>query len=246
MAAFGASACEPVTTTPATLSNGVFCLVADVEVVSQPAFELGDNSVLDCQGHRVSFLLQPPYPDDFRPWAIAISGSNAVVRNCVVDGGYVGIHALGDYFRIQGNTVWNSVYYAIETSGVDGGLIEGNLIHSIAGAGRDGMIKTAGLVDIVGNVLFSVEGRTDIEDGGRIGISVDGGRGGGGGLVAGNILRNILPSPGSVGAAIKVVYGCPVIYHNVLSAVPDRGVFGVSGQPSGCVSALNTIVGYSY
>jgi hypothetical protein len=206
---------------------------------------LGDNSVLDCRGHRVSFQAQPPFPEDSQPWAISIWGSNVVVRNCVVDGGLVGIHASGDYFRIQGNTILDSTYSAIDTYGRSG-LIEGNLIHSIAGAGRSGMIKTSGIADIVGNVLFSVEGRTDIEDGGRIGIWVDGSRGGNGSLVARNILRNILPSPGSVGSVIKVKSGCPVIYRNVMSAVPGRGYFGISGQPGGCISALNTMVGYPY
>jgi hypothetical protein len=228
-----------VASAPAVLSNGAYCLTSDVTVVNQAGFFLDGDAVLDCRGHTISGAIVQPYSGPLA-FGVVISGPNSAVKNCVIEGFHSGIQALDDYFRIENNTLRGFQYYAIYTD-ANQGLIKGNLVHSAPGSGRSGMIYAQGVVDIVGNVIFGAEGPADKDDFGRFGIRA---RYDLGGVIARNVVRNILPSHGGYGAAIDLIGQNPLIYRNTMTAIPGRGDMSVFCESGVGVAILNTIVGY--
>jgi parallel beta-helix repeat protein len=108
------TACIGVTSLPATLvTPGRYCLSKDFDQVfaGEAIYLAGDDVVLDCRGHRIRTSGAPGTANGIS------SGSerrNVVVRNCVVDGFYVGIHLTtasdaGTHGNvIEDNTIVNS------------------------------------------------------------------------------------------------------------------------------------------
>jgi hypothetical protein len=236
LASLGVMACEPVPSAPALLEGGVYCLTFDVAVGGQAAFKVGDDAVLDCGRHRITEL-------SATGTAIYVDGTNAVVRNCVVEGFTQSIVVLpgSTYYRITGNTVLSARTKAIVGYG-DEGLISGNVI-STAGVdgGHEWLVDTHGIADVVGNLIVSAKAPAFSSAGARYGISTSSNAGG---IVARNLVRDVLPSSGEQGIGIFAAQGYPVLYRNVLSAVPGRGDIGLFCYGGAAYSTLNTVVGY--
>jgi hypothetical protein len=233
---FASLACEPVTAIPATLNHGVYCLGADVGVGGLPAFRVGDDAVLDCKGHRITEL-------NPTGTALYVDGSNAEIRNCVVEGFQEAIVVLpgSTYYRILGNTVVSARTKAIVGYGNDG-LIAGNVMSTKGvDGGHEWLIDTHGIVDVVDNLITSAEAPIAASGGARYGISTSGNSGG---VVARNQVRDVLPAAGQQGIGIVATQGYPILYRNVLSAAPGRGDIGLFCYGGAAYSALNAVVGY--
>jgi hypothetical protein len=236
LATFGALACQPVTEVPARLSNGVYCLTFDVGVGGQAAFIVGDDAVLDCDGHRVTDL-------DSTYTGIDVQGANAVVRNCVVEGftNAISVSPGADYFRVLDNVILSPRTHGILASAGQG-VISGNVVSSSGvDAGHEWLIESQGVTDIADNVILAAEAPVTASSGARYGITT---RSNAGGTVARNTVRNVFPSAGNQGIAIHADRGYPLLYRNVMTAGPERGDIGMFCYGGDAFSLLNTVVGY--
>ena len=237
-AVFGAQACEPVGGVPAQIENGVYCMTFDIGISGGIALTVGEDAVLDCAGHSI-IDLGSSYT------AISVQGSNVVIRNCIVEGFENGITVSSgaDYYRVVGNTIRSPRTKAILAFGGDG-AITGNVVSSSGiDGGHQWLIDAYGLADIQGNVILSAEAPATSTYGARYGIRTHSSAGG---VVARNVLRNILPSYGNQGIAIHASGGYPVLYRNVMNAVPGRGDIGMFCYGGTALSKLNTVVGYPH
>lgn len=233
LAAFGALACEPVSPGPETLTNGVFCLDFDVSV-DESAFVLGNDSVLDCQGHRIKDS------SGYTQNAVVGNGDNIVLRNCVIDGFTTPVYFYGvNSYRIEDSSFHDARATAIMAIGADG-LVSGNTVsYPTRMGGESKGIVIYGIADIIGNTITkenSVPGAL----GEHVGIVSYNSHGG---VVAGNIIRDFVgPNPGRRSAAI-VVTDDSVVYRNVLVAAPGLGDLGVACSMYS-VALKNVVVGF--
>ncbi|MGN6112387.1 MAG: hypothetical protein ACTHOC_05160 [Luteimonas sp.] len=242
-AAFGAIACEAVTSVPATLAGGVYCLDADVATGGQPAFTLESNATLDCRGHTISDATLATIN------AVVGSGDNVEIRNCVVHGFLTPFSFKGvTNFRIVGNTLLSPMNTAISING-DDGLVADNTIRYPAARyegypgdwyGRQTAILALGTVDIIRNTISSAITGDGSGWDGRYGIYAGANEGG---VIAFNIIRGLVAGRDAVGAQTQnrwgLMAGGPVVvYRNVIvstttsgSGSSDVGLFcGASGE----------------
>lgn len=231
-----ASACEPVPGVPSTLENGKFCLTFDVSISGMPAFTLGKDVVLDCQGHRIKDL-GSSYS------GVSIQGVNAVIKNCVFEGfrAAITIANTADYPRVLNNTILESPGGAIQSFGRNG-LISGNIISARNDVdSHQWLMSTYATTDITHNVILNETAPVVTSYGARYGISSSNNAGG---IISRNIVRNVLPAPGKQGLAIHTSLGYEVLYRNLIVAEPGRGDIGMFCSSGNELSVLNTVVGY--
>lgn len=233
---FGANACEPVATAPASLSDGVYCLVGDVTASGAFAFSLGQDVVLDCRGHRITDSAGTG------DTGIKASGDNIVVKNCVVDGFLQQLHFDGTTtnYRIIDNVFVNArsspESFAI---GVDGrqGLIARNIIRSPSPqtATWTGLYAVGG--DIIGNTL--IMGRNSTSNGyNRYGMYADDG------VVANNIITSVAAGAREFGAALTVGEQA-ITYRNVLVTAFSKLQQGMVCYGNPGPRLQNLIIGFS-
>jgi hypothetical protein len=237
LASRGAQACEPVPGYHPRLNNGVYCLASDIEVSDgYTGIIIDDDVVLDCGGHRITNL-------GYSANGIGVYGSNVVVRNCVVEGFSTDImlSPATRYFRIMGNTILSPGSVGISAG--DEGAIMGNVFYSAGADGGPRWFINAGTADIQDNLIVNGAAQPTAEYGARYGISTFSNNGG---VVARNVIRNVVPAYGSQGVAIHAGAGYPVIYRNVMSAPPGRGDAGMYCHDGAALSLLNTVVGYPH
>jgi hypothetical protein len=237
LASYGAQACEPVAGYHPRLNNGVYCLTSDIEVSDgYTGIIIDDDVVLDCGGHRITNL-------GYSAYGISVFGSNVVVRNCVVEGFSTDImlSPATRYFRIMGNTILSPGSVGISAG--DEGAIMGNVFYSAGADGGPRWFINAGTADIQDNLIVNGAAQPTAEYGARYGISTFSNNGG---VVARNVIRNVVPAYGSQGVAIHAGAGYPVIYRNVMSAPPGRGDAGMYCHDGAALSLLNTVVGYPH
>jgi hypothetical protein len=241
----GALACTPVTSIPATLSHGVYCLTGDVDTRGQVPFTLGENATLDCQGHVIRDASRNT------AYAVVSGADNIEVRNCTFDGFYTTVELVGaNHFGIVDNTFLAPMYGGIYMSG-DDGLVSGNgfFYESVPMPGHpaewDGAPSTAiiayggGTFDIVHNTISGApsdgSGWTD-----RTGIYPVAG------LVAYNVIRGLVQGNGHYRAGIEG-HGFSVLYRNTLavpSVVADPSMdYGLNCDRA--ASVQNVVVGFT-
>jgi hypothetical protein len=234
-ATFGAGACEVVSSFPARLSKGAYCLDGDLGIGDATAFLLGDDTSLDCHGHRVRDLSSTAF-------AVIAQGSNITLRNCVFEGFSVPVFFDGvTNYAIEGNTLRNARDIAVSTDGSHG-YVKGNVvINTVVRDGSFNAIRTYGIADVIGNIVMdskdSVLGETD----NRMGIlSYDND----GGLIAFNIVQNT--GRGSASGWAMLAGGESIAYRNVLVAVPGLGDTGLKCYQWSGLRLQNLFVGQQY
>jgi hypothetical protein len=240
----GALACTPVTSVPATLGHGVYCLTADVEARGQTPITLEDDATLDCQGHVIRDASRSTWD------GLSSGADNIVVRNCTFDGFFHGISLVGaSHYRIVGNTFLAPMYSGIYADGHDG-LISGNgfFYATTPMPGHpdswDDVPSTAiiveGIVDVVHNTISAAASDgTAWTDRTGIYFSAEG-------LAAYNVIRGLVPGHGHVRAGIEA-HGRSVLYRNTL-AVPAIVASKGSDYGLNCdraASVQNVIVGFT-
>ena len=231
---FVAGACEVVKTFPAVLSDGVYCLDANVALDMDSPLFLQSNATLDCQGHRVRSMS----PLGFT--AVWARGDNVALKNCVIDGWAVTFIDVSHY-TISGNTVIDGGDQAIRADGSDGSVKNNKVVNLDALHGHFVGIYTSGVADIVGNLVIDSRGaRIDEEYEGRIGILVEGNDGG---VVALNTLKNIGQGKPN-GPAVRAI-GRPIIYRNVIVSAPGITNIGLHCFDWAGMAVQNVIVGAS-
>jgi parallel beta-helix repeat protein len=160
--------CTAIATLPTEISvTGHYCLHKNFAQgftgFQTPVRISADNVVFDCNGHAIRDTTA-----DFGQAAIYVGDSvqGVTVRNCTVDGFYLGIYVTG-YApatsrgnRIENNVILRSHYEGIDVSGSNNHIV-GNRIHDIIGdttGGPTGInLFSFGADSGVGNV---VEGNT--------------------------------------------------------------------------------------
>jgi hypothetical protein len=232
---FGAGACEVVLSFPARLSNGAYCLDGDLGIGDDAAFLLGDDTTLDCRGHRVRDLSSTAF-------AVIAQGSNIVLRNCVFEGFSVPVFFDGvTNYSIERNTLRNARDIAVSADGSQG-LVKGNVvINTVARDGTFNAIRIYGIADVIGNIVMdskdSVLGEAEM----RTGIlSYDND----GGVIASNIVQNT--GRGGVNGWTMLAGGQSIVYGNVLVAVPGLSDIGLKCYQWGGLRLQNLLVGQQY
>jgi hypothetical protein len=245
---FAALACDPVTTIPSTLRDGVYCLTADVGVGGQAAFVLDDDTTLDCQGHTIRDL------SGATGNAVVSSGDNIAVRNCTFIGFAQPIWFWNvGHFRVTGNTFLTPLNIGIFAQGTEG-LVSGN--HFVFEAARPAdlpsdwgqsiAIQVLATADIVGNTITgAASDGSGWTDRAAIWSSYENE----GGVIAFNVVRGALPGQGSWRYGI-VSEGTGVAYRNVVSAAAEvRGGATDAGLQCGYQGATaavqNIVLGFA-
>lgn len=229
----GALACElPIANTSATLAGGVYCLDADVSADRIPAFTLGNNTVLDCRGHRIIDSTGATQMGVFA------SGDNITVKNCAFEGFSFGVFFNGvRNYSIVRNSFVGARNIAIAASGRHG-FVSGNRIryapveNSIPAA-----VRTNGIVDIIDNRITSEGAPVPYERDIILSGSNDGG------VISGNVIREFftpVPTAGGIGILTD---SYTIVYRNVLSANRGAGDIGVYCSFNG-LALQNLITGY--
>jgi len=230
----GAGACEVVKTFPAHLSDGVYCLDANVALDMDSQLFLESNTTLDCQGHRVRSL------SPLGSTAVWGRGDNVALKNCVLDGWGL-IFTDASHYTISGNTVIDAGIQAIRVDGSEGSVKNNKIVNLVAPHGSFVGIYTSGVVDIVGNLVIDSRGSViDEAYDSRIGILVAGNDGG---VVALNTLKNIGQGEPN-GPAVRAI-GRPIIYRNVIVSAPGITNIGLHCFDWAGMAVQNVIVGAS-
>ncbi|MGN6112385.1 MAG: hypothetical protein ACTHOC_05150 [Luteimonas sp.] len=252
--AFGAIACEPVASAPATLNGGVYCLVGDVSVEGEPAFTLEDDSTLDCRGHTIKDTSRSTVN------AVVASGDNIHVTGCVFDGFLTPLRmSEATHFRITGNKFLSPMNTAIFVSG-DEGLIADNAIiwpaaripgyQSTWYSDASG-IWALGTVDILRNTIVGANPGEGAQWRSRFGIYSSGANRGG--LIASNVIVGLVP--GALDRRIALFAGNAVVYRNLIASIPtslagsdDIGIYCGGYYPTDIPSLLsgNIVRGYTW
>lgn len=216
---FGAMACEPVTSLPATLKRGVYCLTDDVGANGTLLFTLENDATLDCRGHRISDATFSTAN------AVYSASDNISVTNCVFDGFATPVWLDGaSHFRIVGNRFSGATQVAVDADGSEG-LIAGNVLeyqhaphlgYSPDRYGQSIGIQVRGLVDVIGNTVSAamVDGGAGWTDRGGIFSSSDGG------VIAFNVVRGLMPGDDHWRRGIVAQGHGAVVYRNIVSALP--------------------------
>lgn len=222
-----AGTCTPITSVPQTLGNGSYCLNFDVGVAGQAAFNLQSDAVLDCKGHRIRDL------SGGTGYGIRASGSNITIRNCVVSGFREAI-VVGDSvaYRITNNRVEGTAatVRGIAVYGSDNGVISNNQIINTVPLTQHywGIFVNSGTVDVTGNIV------SDAIAAPGSGASMYGihSNYNNGGLIAGNLVRNVIPDTGQQSISVAVQYGRAVLRDNALVNLQggDWSYFCYQGQ----------------
>ncbi|MGN6112381.1 MAG: hypothetical protein ACTHOC_05130 [Luteimonas sp.] len=231
--AFGVQACEPVSDVPAELSNGVYCLVADVNIGNAIAFRLLGDVTLDCQGHRIKDLTRATGN------AVVAEGSNVVVKNCVFDGfGLPLLFTGGAYnYRAERNTFVGSYSYGIIANNGGEGLIRANTFIAPTPLTRPWLaMEINGVADIVDNTVI------DSAEPGQYGFSGIMSYDNDGGVIARNLVQTI--SLGGWQGTAMNAGGRSFAYRNVLVSVPGSLRKGLVCQGGVGSVSENLIVGY--
>jgi hypothetical protein len=232
---FGAGACEVVSSFPASLSKGAYCLDSDLGIGDATAFLLGDDTKLDCRGHRIRDLSSTAF-------AVIAQGNNITLRNCVFEGFSVPVFFDGvTNYAVEHNTLRNARDIAVSTDGSHG-YVKGNVVvNTVASDGTFNAIRIYGIADVIGNIVMdskdSVVGETDM----RTGIlSYDND----GGVIASNIVQN--SGRGGVNGWTMLAGGQSIAYRNVMVAVPGLGDIGLKCYQWGGLRLQNLFVGQQY
>jgi parallel beta-helix repeat protein len=252
LATSAAMACEPVTSVPATLSGGVYCLTGDVAAVGEPVFNLGNDTTLDCQGHRISDATSSTL------FAVVANGDNVQVKNCIVEGFLTPFYLqVVTNFRVVGNTFLSPMHTAIYVKSSDEGLIANNTIRypasRYAGYPGDWYGDSIGIeaigpdVDIIHNTIVGAPPGDGSRWRSRYGIwSWDG-------VIAFNVVSGLVPDPLDRRWGITASQGA-VVYRNVivsvaapLEASKDRGLYCGAYEPDAYppLSAQNIVLGFA-
>jgi hypothetical protein len=235
LAAFGAIACDPISPGPAVLGNGVYCLTGDVAAVGVVSvFQLGSNTTLDCQGHRIKDA------SGATSFAVYVyGGDNVVVKNCIFEGFSSQIRLLDTTnYRLENNQFLYARGWTIQSTG-DEGLITRNVFRSGPQQDRWTAGYLDGIVDIIDNTIIignaPAMGATDLREGFLVY---------GKGVVANNLVQ-ALASPG--GAGLGIDSGLSIAYRNVLVSTPGSYRVGLACYDGGGFRFKNFIVGsYPY
>jgi hypothetical protein len=235
LAAFGAIACDPIPPDPAVLGNGVFCLSGDVDAVGVVSvFQLGSNTTLDCQGHRIRDA------SGATSFAVYVyGGDNVVVKNCIFEGFSTQVRLLGTTnYRLEDNQFLYARGWTIQSTG-DEGLITRNTFRSGPQQGQWTAGYVDGIADIIGNTIIMGNapslGASDLREGFLVN---------GKGVVAHNLVQAIA-SPG--GAGLGIASGLSTAYRNVLVSTPGSYRVGLACYDGGGFRFKNFIVGsYPY
>jgi hypothetical protein len=218
--------CTAVPPLPTVITNpGHYCLTADVAKDFGDSNGLrvqADDTVVDCNGHSIRHTA--PAGHNGHGINIGDDKKNVTVRNCVVDGFYVGISVIQSFgqnnatTRVLGNTVVNSRFYGI--LGYGSNLVfEGNRVDHVLGN------ATAG---------------------GPIGILLNEGNGS---IVRGNTVTDIRPDPPASAGLTMGIYlnnvHDTVIEDNVLAgltAYTGNGVYAIYGNNTSGIAANRNVI----
>lgn len=206
-----AGTCTAISGVPQALSNGSYCLNFDVGVGGQPAFSLGSDAVLDCRGHRIHDLTGGTGS------GIVATGHNITIKNCAVSGFREAIVVSGSNgYRILNNRVEGAPTTAkgISVYSSENGLISKNYILNIAPLRQHywGIFVNSGTVDLTANTISNAIALPG-SGASMYGIMSNNNNGG---LVADNLLRNVIPDVGQQGISINVSYGRAILRNNML------------------------------
>jgi hypothetical protein len=213
-----ALACEPITSVPATLDRGVYCLAQDV-TADGGVFVLQNDATLDCDGHAIIAL------DSKSALPVTATGSdNIEVRNCVFKGFLEAINFWEvTHYRITGNTFLDTEGAAVLVTGRDG-VVSGNTFRypatpRLPNQSTAIIIKT-GATDVRSNSITAAIPGDGAGWNDRFGIWVEGNDGG---VVAYNVVRGLVQGQGHGRISILTLGGDSVVYRNVVAnpSLPD-------------------------
>lgn len=222
-----AGTCTPISSVPQTLSNGSYCLNFDVGVGGQPAFTLQADAVLDCKGHRIYDLTGGTGT------GVLATGDNITIKNCVVAGFREPITISGsDGYRLSNNKVegTSATSRGIAAYGADNGVISNNRIINKAPLTQHywGIFVNSGTVDVIANTVSNAIAAPG-SGASMYGIYSNYNNGG---LIGGNLIRNVIPDVGQQGISVAVQYGRSILRDNTLVNLKggDLSYFCYQGQ----------------
>jgi hypothetical protein len=220
--------CQGVGTLPATISApGNYCLNSDVsKAFAGRAIHINaDDVVLDCNGHTIRNTVPANLPN-----GIATSGprQNVTVRNCVVDGFYVGIYLTGldDHTtrggRIEDNTARNSLLAGVYAFGSNHRIERNRILGSVGyNTGLYGIVLGSFESNTVGNSVRDnhiSDARPTNPDTSVYAIEFSGSHGA---SITGNVLTGLYAgSDGNVTAIVGYGVTQAEVARNVLLAAP--------------------------
>jgi hypothetical protein len=155
----------------------------------------------------------------------------------------ISVSSDADYFRVEDNLMLSPRTSAIVAFSEEGAISRNVISSDGVDEGHEWLIETYGTADIEDNVILSADAPLTASYGARYGIVT---RQNAGGVVARNTIRNVLPAATQQGIAIHADRGYPILYRNVLTAVPGRGDIGMFCYGGAASSTLNTVVGYPH
>jgi hypothetical protein len=221
-----AGTCTPVTSAPQVLAAGSYCLDFDV-ASTQPVFSLGANTTLDCKGHRIRALAGEYY-------GISASGNNVTIKNCIVEGFRESIIVNGsNNYRLINNRVQSASTSSrgIAVYGSNNGLIQGNqIVNQVKFSSHYwGIYVNQGSVDLLDNVVSNAIA-VPFTGASMYGIQSSNNPGG---VVARNVVRNVIPDSGHQGISIALMYGRAILRDNIVTNAlggSDMPYFCYAGQ----------------
>jgi hypothetical protein len=196
------TACTPIAALPAVLSQqGIYCLAADLAWAGNAGAAItiaANNVTVDCNDHRVDG--RGAGTGTAASGIEAVGRANATVRGCAITGFARGISLDGG----DGHLVENNRLYDIGTIGIEvygtNYAIAGNRLRDIGGGtlffSASG-IQSEGTGEIRDNIVGDVHATST----GAIGILTVGNDGG---LVAGNVVRGVVPAGANAGVALRI------------------------------------------
>jgi hypothetical protein len=173
--------CTPIAALPVQITNaGRYCLEADFAQDfnnADPVLIQQSDVVLDCNGHRIRHT--DPAGNGARGIHASSGLANVTIRNCVVDGFFIGIELTSDgtidgSVRLEGNEVLNARVYGIEAAGANI-RIEGNHVDHVLGDstadGPVGILLYSGTgFDVRGNTVSDIRPAITTATGNAFGI----------------------------------------------------------------------------
>jgi hypothetical protein len=238
-----ALACEPITSVPATLDRGVYCLAEDV-TADEGAFVLQSDATLDCQGHAIKAM----HSQSARP-VTATGGDNIEVRNCVFQGFIEAIEFWEvTHYRITGNTFLDTEGVAVLVSLGRDGVVSGNTFRYPATPRlpyqSDAINITTDAADVRFNSITGAISRDGAGWNDRFGIWVAGNDGG---VIANNLVRGLVQGAGHARISILSDGGDSVVYRNVVAnpSLPDGSTdVGLVCEHDHTTPLQNIIIGH--
>jgi hypothetical protein len=235
LASATASACEVVTSFPAHLSNGVYCLDSNIAIGNVTPFWINGDATLDCRGHRVRDLAIPSQSD----FAVVASGDNVILKNCVFEGFSVAVFFdRATNYRVEGNTVINAGARGISATGEQGSITANRIFNTHGHSSTYVAIEVWGTADLLANTIdYLASGSTDSQlENGIASYENDGG------VIASNLVRNL---PDRKGIPLWVE-GQSIVYRNVVTTLPGSSEYALKCRQWGGVFLQNLFAGVPY